>query len=242
MKNQAKIYANRLNYLRCIVMNGANLYALKNLSTVDVNSIVVYNMEGYQGIAPLGALLASSALPSSYSVIAVPDEDNKQKYKISHELHEMLENSEWGAQNFSALFDSAYKAALDAASGPMIDFDKPLYNAFGEVKLHRKDGVKDESGIAVVSFKIDGHKITYPVARETGEPVVLGMDADFYSISNTPNGNKQREDSSETIGENGARGGESLLEVEIPSFIKNFLKKNNIDVGDVVVVNMDQLK
>lgn len=232
MANQRKAYANRLNHLRNIIINGVEDYALKNLPTVSANSIVVYHMEGNYGIAPLGALLASNTLPTSYSVIAVPHEDNENIYKVKHELNDMLENSEWGADNLSGLLDSAYSDALEAASGPLIDFDKPLYNIFGEVKLQRKDGQKDD-GVVSITMRVNGSKLTYPVDKKTGEPVAPAMSIEHYKVSN-----EQFDADAPTVDDTESATNESDYRFEIPSFLSDFLKAQNISDKNVVVVKL----
>lgn len=123
-----------------------------------------------------------------------PDQDQVQSSesmqssgRVQHPVVELLK--QMGVINesrhFSGCDDSTTCRTADNDSSVVINWDKPLFNAFGEVKYNRRenDTEKDYRQIKVVA---DGHTMNYPVNGETGRPLFQGMDMEAYAVFNKP--------------------------------------------------------
>lgn len=113
------------------------------------------------------------------------DDTNKDELSTA-QLEELL------MANFKGVFAADVESSKgepkqeQAPTKPALNWDKPLYNSYGEVKQHRVDGGAStmHPDIRTVSFKVDGHKVRYPVYMKCGTPAIDGLNNTLYAIVN----------------------------------------------------------
>tara|TARA_Y100000310_G_scaffold302851_1_gene340631 strand:+ start:1328 stop:2023 length:696 start_codon:yes stop_codon:yes gene_type:complete len=230
MKKNAMELLSKAKSYRDIIIKDLDSFRMKDVQFASFDSVVAFVDSDGPHIEVLKNLISRGMVPTQYSVIA-------EGKGMSNELYYLLEREDfpkdgqpWGANNFPQLFDSAISELENSVS--LIDFDKPIYNSFGEVKIQRKDGQKDDDSVSI-TMRVNGSKLTYPVSKKTGEPIAVGMSIEHYSVSN-----EQFDAVAPIVDDTESATNESDYRFEIPSFLSDFLKAKNISDKNVVVVKL----
>ncbi len=153
---------------------------------IQMDSLVLTEINGDLVFDTFKEVLAKNLGMSQLAHIGVPHPELPGQYAINQKLAFLLTQFQWSANALTRLTDRKLPG-LDSTQTDTgkIDWDSPLYNRYGQVKLHRRDE-GDKVQVRVVSFKVDGYQTKYPVDAATGEPIIEGMDSTLFSLSNTP--------------------------------------------------------